>query len=379
MKDTTVVPTAREVEDERSMLRIAMTPDMGRGVFATRDIPANVKVAVYPGVIHPPQKANADEVHSKYAWEMKMAVGAPGEQSIVDGYSVNAGDAQGNVLPQFEQYAAPFVNEPNTPGGNNLSPVINFTRHEGQALEYWSVKPIKKGQQLFICYQRSEKQRNGTLIKRCPKGPSVRYVWGNNETPLSRPAPTERYLTAGRKRERRAREVINLTMTNQKKKLKVHANQVLAQRRQEKAQTGPSSYQPSLVPKHQAESGPSEASGLSFSHWAQNPIISLKKQQNNTKETLKQYHAAFLKVDTSKKFDMCRALMTLHQSGLVTDKLMLFVSLLSKPEYGAEAVAFHFSLVTDWLGTGSVGLGELNRWVGLHLQFADEKHALGTW
>jgi hypothetical protein len=371
MKETTVIPTTREVEDERSMLRIAMTPDMGRGVFATRDIPANVKVAVYPGVVHPPQKTNADEVHSKYAWEMKMAVGAPGGQRIVDGYSVNAGDAQGNVLPQFEQYAAPFVNEPNTPGENNLSPVINFTRQEGQALEYWSVKPIKKGQQLFICYQRSEKQRNGTLIKRCPKGPSVRYVWGNNETPLSRPASTERYLTAGKKRERRAREVINLT--NQKK-LKVHANQLLAQRRQEEFLK---------VPKHQAESGPSEASpsGLSFSHWAQNPIISPKKNTNNTttKETLKQYHAAFLKVDTSKKFDMCRALMALHKSGLVTDKLMLFVSLLSKPEYGAEAVAFHFSLVTDWLGTGSAGLGDLNRWVGLHLQFADEKHALGTW
>ena len=79
-----IVPTTQELEQEKSMLRIAMTSTMGRGVFATRDIPGNTKVAVYPGFIYPPETVNADPMHSKYAWEMKMAVGTPGAQSIIN-------------------------------------------------------------------------------------------------------------------------------------------------------------------------------------------------------------------------------------------------------------------------------------------------------
>ena len=197
----TVLPTPQEFAQERSILRIAMTPTMGKGVFAVHDIPKNTKVAVYPGYIYPPQKTNVlNEIHSRYAWEMNMAVGNPGEQSIVNGYSVNAGGVKGTVLPQFEQCAAPFVNEPNTPAENNLYPVINFKRSKGQALEYWSLKNIRAGQQLFICYQRSERRSNGTMIKRCTRGPSVRYIWGNTQNPSTRPGPSERYLTAGKKR-----------------------------------------------------------------------------------------------------------------------------------------------------------------------------------
>ena len=62
----TVLPTPQEFAQERSILRIAMTPTMGKGVFAVHDIPKNTKVAVYPGYIYPPQKTNVlNEIHSR--------------------------------------------------------------------------------------------------------------------------------------------------------------------------------------------------------------------------------------------------------------------------------------------------------------------------
>ena len=435
-----IVPTTQELEQEKSMLRIAMTSTMGRGVFATRDIPGNTKVAVYPGFIYPPETVNADPMHSKYAWEMKMAVGTPGAQSIINGYSVNAGDEKGNVLPQFGQYAAPFVNEPNTPGGYNIYPVINFTRKEGQALEYWSMKPIRQGQQLFICYQRSERQRNGTLVKRCPNGPSVKFVWGNNTTPMSRPSSLERYLTVGRKRERRAREVVNTQKQPRNNNIALkrmiqaqnnaRARQVAARNAAQKRQKIQHAGEQAAVPRAHANQGSAQKRNNAAAQNArarevgnrprnagkQAAVIgthvnqvSAQKRNNAAAQNararevgnrprnagkqaavlgthanmvlaaraagaaLRQYHAFFLQIDKSKKYDMLNAMMSLHKSGLVTENMMEFVAMLTRDRenFDINDVAMQFSLLTDWLGTGD--LAELNKWVELSLFFY--KHA----
>ena len=396
-----IVPTTQELEQEKSMLRIAMTSTMGRGVFATRDIPGNTKVAVYPGFIYPPETVNADPMHSKYAWEMKMAVGTPGAQSIINGYSVNAGDEKGNVLPQFGQYAAPFVNEPNTPGGYNIYPVINFTRKEGQALEYWSMKPIRQGQQLFICYQRSERQRNGTLVKRCPNGPSVKFVWGNNTTPMSRPSSLERYLTVGRKRERRAREVVNTQKQPRNNNIALkrmiqaqnnaRARQVAARNAAQKRQKIQHAGEQAAVPRAHANQGSAQKRNNAAAQNARAREVG-NRPRNAGKQAavlgthanmvlaaraagaaLRQYHAFFLQIDKSKKYDMLNAMMSLHKSGLVTENMMEFVAMLTRDRenFDINDVAMQFSLLTDWLGTGD--LAELNKWVEVSLFFY--KHA----
>ena len=208
-----------EREIEKSFLRLEHVPGYNNSIFANVDIPPNTKLMVYPGFVYAPNMLppNTSTKASRYSWEMKMAVPSPnnpGKEIVVDGYEVSAGTQEGHVHKEFAKFFAPYVNE-GTNDEINVIPVMNFTRPEGQALEYWShhKKRIKKNDQLFVCYSRLEtNETTGTAIKRCnPALSPTRYIYGSSPMPRSRPGlGRPPYLTKSTTKRQRGSNVASL-------------------------------------------------------------------------------------------------------------------------------------------------------------------------
>lgn len=182
-------PTREEVDKERLLMEIRDAGDMGKGVFARVDIPKNKMLMVYPGHVF----KNTSDHNATYTWEFKVVTGDPGDQKLVSGYQIDAGNKHGMLDPEYISYLAPYVNQGNRVKDNNVAPVMNFLRRPEPALEYWSTKDIPAGSQLFINYHREE---GGKKYSR--GGVSVRYVYGDSAEPRAAPTyvrPKDRYIT----------------------------------------------------------------------------------------------------------------------------------------------------------------------------------------
>ena len=187
-----IKPTPHEANEERALMEIRDAGDMGKGVFARVDIPKNKKLMVYPGHVF----KNSSDHNATYTWDFMVVTGDPGNQKLVSGYQIDAGNKHGALDSEYASYLAPYVNQGNRAKDNNVAPVMNFLRRPEPALEYWSIKDIPAGSQLFINYRREEggNWKQYTSVR----GKSVQYVYGDSEQPRAAPTyvrPKDRYIT----------------------------------------------------------------------------------------------------------------------------------------------------------------------------------------
>ena len=174
----------------------------GKGVFAKVPIAKDQPVITYPGYVYRDEDlGNRNEKRFKYAWQYFRVVGQPGNERVETGYTINAGDASGGELPEFQQTYGPYENEPNAANKEkaNLRPVMNYRRNP-PALQYWSTADIRAGEELLVCYNRIETQHiNGVnqRVKRCDGVPLL-YLSGNRTRPGSFPTPG--YITTPKTR-----------------------------------------------------------------------------------------------------------------------------------------------------------------------------------
>lgn len=206
---TEIQQTESELRNENTLVkRIWINNVKGWGVFAKKDIAENTKLLLYPGIVYKSKDSSVKD--STYAWAFYMVYGTPGHQKLDDNFTIDAGDIHGQVM--YENSFAPFVNEPDKGTRPNVAPVMNLTRRIGSeaspALEYWTTKPIKAGEEILICYLRKEtmQNKNGKIIVRqtgCTRGSKtgLRFVYGTEANPRSRPSLMEKFLTEGPKRK----------------------------------------------------------------------------------------------------------------------------------------------------------------------------------
>lgn len=138
-----IFPTAYEKAVEEYYTRIAPVQGKGMGVFARRDIPRGIRVAVFPGWV-----TKGDT--SSYAWNtFRIMPNKTVQEVSID--VANPRDVHPTVDPIFAHYVGPRVNEPDQGKTYNLDVVYNFTKNP-PTVEYWSAKKIAKDEELTVCY-----------------------------------------------------------------------------------------------------------------------------------------------------------------------------------------------------------------------------------
>lgn len=111
--------------DEGIIIKQSSLPEAGKGVFTTRDIGEGVTIGEYKGEQIEYSKMNGN---GKYAWELQNG-------KVVDAWNIK----KSNWLR--------YINDHRTEEGNNLS----MYEHDNR-IYYKTIKPIKKGSELFVSY-----------------------------------------------------------------------------------------------------------------------------------------------------------------------------------------------------------------------------------
>lgn len=149
MAEYTVALTPADRRRTAALAGVRRIPDKGQGVVAVRDIPAWTLVGPYPGLrtTHAGFSKRKDQGHTtgKYAVDFWK----PDKNGHAKtGYVLDPGHGNGTLRPEFAHAVAPMINEPNaTPP--NLVWVWNLPKYR---MEHWTCVPVKKGQELTICY-----------------------------------------------------------------------------------------------------------------------------------------------------------------------------------------------------------------------------------
>lgn len=135
------------------MVGVREIPGKGLGVVARRDLPAFAKIGTYPG-----ERFRSD-VH-----ERLLSRGVAGEKYAVDfwvfdrygkpsdqaQYVIDPGTPGGRLRKRFAKGAvAPYANEPPPGSRPDLMWVWNLPAY---SMELWTLKPVKKGRELTVCY-----------------------------------------------------------------------------------------------------------------------------------------------------------------------------------------------------------------------------------
>ena len=111
--------------DEGIIIKQSSIPEAGKGVFTTRDIDEGVTIGEYKGERTEYSKMSEN---GKYAWKLQNG-------KIIDAADVK----KSNWLR--------YINDHRSEEGNNLS----MYEHDN-CVYYKTIKPIKKGSELFVSY-----------------------------------------------------------------------------------------------------------------------------------------------------------------------------------------------------------------------------------
>lgn len=135
----------------------------GWGVVARRDIPKWTLIGPYPGIVsteeHHESLKKKGVVDDEYAVEFwSSSPGGPISEHMI----LNP-RFKGRMLPVFRGCITPFVNEPDTRKRPNVAWVWNFPKHR---IEMWTAKPVKRGEELTICYGQYYGRKYNTKCQR---------------------------------------------------------------------------------------------------------------------------------------------------------------------------------------------------------------------
>ena len=187
---TSVLPTPAERTREAAMVTVKKIPGRGGdfGVVALENIPAHKRIMVYPGKIIGTGNSN----DGRYTWSFFRVDPKKGTMTA-NAVNISAGNTvyrfNANGRPKF---AAPFVNEPPRGARGNIQVVWNLIRKPVPAIEYWSSRAIRRGDELFVCYGRDYNRNDYAVGSTCHAGLGVRYIYDATEPwPKSKPNPNQ--------------------------------------------------------------------------------------------------------------------------------------------------------------------------------------------
>ena len=191
---TVITPTPLEKQVEDSYVQIRHVRGDDSTVIAKRDIEPNTRLMVFPGRVIP--KARENGTNARYSWAFFRLLSRERKVDWTT-YTISARGAE------FDAYAGKFVTEPPPQGKPNVRVVYNFTRLPTPTLEYWTSKPVKKGEALYVCFSEDTRQRGSATMSACKKSPGAQYltkfempgrsVWSRRrDVPgTTRPTPTQ--------------------------------------------------------------------------------------------------------------------------------------------------------------------------------------------
>jgi hypothetical protein len=175
---TVILPTPAELTAERARFSFVHFQGRGWGVVSKKTIPADTRLMVYPGVVTRHGSSDNARMDGTYKWAFFKLNKTTG--NVDTAYNITARQEDRMYANGRPKYAAPCVNEPPPGKSGNVQVVWNFVR-EPPALEYWSLREIKPGDELFVCYGRSY-QRNYTHNSTCSAAPSKKFLYYPQQT-----------------------------------------------------------------------------------------------------------------------------------------------------------------------------------------------------
>jgi len=150
--------------EENKYAKIASVPGKGQGVLATRDIPAGVRIALYPGtVVHGddwPQTPEARMYTMYQPWVTQQT------NKELETYVITPGNAKGRLLKQFQHAIGPRINEPGPGESPNVVYVHNLAATPAR-IEVWTSAPVPAGREILACYGSSFGKRPYNVNPAC--------------------------------------------------------------------------------------------------------------------------------------------------------------------------------------------------------------------
>ena len=184
-----------------SIARIDRSNPANWRVVATRRIPPNTFVAVYPGYVYPNalyEKLLAEKRFDGFYGVYGFRVSESG--NVLENCTIDPSLGPGVIDDTFAQSLAPYVNQPST-GQPNLRWVYNFY---DETKEYWTSRAVEAGEELTLCYRLDKSPGYQTS---CDDAPPDGYILKDT---AARPWETMSPADEAKLRVRRAGLVKNL-------------------------------------------------------------------------------------------------------------------------------------------------------------------------
>lgn len=153
--------SAKMVAHVARYVKLVEIPGKGLGLVAARDIPRRSVVGAYAGKVFDEKSYDAymkrGGTTGKYAIEFFKVSGG----RVRDGYVMDPGGPNDTLLPEYKNVVAAYVNEPS--GG---LPNCVWTRLVPlKKVVLKALRPIKKGEELTVCYAHDYPRRYKTPCK----------------------------------------------------------------------------------------------------------------------------------------------------------------------------------------------------------------------
>lgn len=150
-----VTPTDEDVANAVALVAVKKVKGKGLGVVARKDIPAHTLLGPYPGKRYTSEehqrRKRAGVATDEYATDFWTA---PVGEDISEDFVLDPMDR--DVLQPEYEFVTPYVNEPGVGQAPNMVWVWNFPRYR---LEMWTSRPVRKGEELTICYGAAYRRR----------------------------------------------------------------------------------------------------------------------------------------------------------------------------------------------------------------------------
>lgn len=192
-------PSERRVEvplrQNDGVARIDRSSPGHARVIATKLIPANTFLAVYPGWLY-----------SKRTFAALVRAGKRGQKYNVTGFKMKGGvpdfnwqidptDGVNTVATRFRGAFGPHMNEPSPGQAANVKWVLNFA--DG-TMEYWTAGAVQAGEELLICYGGAYQRNYDTA---CSRALQDHYLAPRMRVPLPYFDALNSLLTPARRKE----------------------------------------------------------------------------------------------------------------------------------------------------------------------------------
>lgn len=163
-------------------------------VLCMADAPANTFVAAYPGWVFPERAferlVQAGRRGTKYAVTMFATTPSGG---LNFDFVIDPTNSVNRVSPRFQDSFGPFINEPGPGQEANVRWVYNFFNN---AMEYWTARPVRRGEELLICYGNQFERNYSTG---CARALQDGYIVAPGQKPRTWTGEAEKQLKAQRR------------------------------------------------------------------------------------------------------------------------------------------------------------------------------------